>query len=141
LAGDEILKLAATVLADVCEPTRHFLGYVGGDDFTILFQSNDWHDRVMRAIRVFNEGAPRFYLPDDRVAGGIHAEDRRGNPTFFGFVKIAIGCVHVESHIGSMLYSSERIASVAALAKRRAKQQTSGFALIDAREAETLSRG
>jgi hypothetical protein len=43
----------------------------------------------MRAIHIFNEGTQRFYAPDDRLAGGIHGEDRRGNPTFFGFVTMA----------------------------------------------------
>ncbi|MFM0261949.1 EAL domain-containing protein [Paraburkholderia sediminicola] len=139
--GDEVLKFAATVLADVCDPTRDFLGHVGGDDFLILFQSEDWQERVLRAIHLFNEGAQRFYAPTDRLAGGIHGEDRRGNPTFFGFVTMAIGCVRVESDGGPSFYSSEEIASVAALAKRRAKHETSGFVLIDADESVALLRG
>ena len=139
--GDEVLKFAAAVLADVCDPTRDFLGHVGGDDFLILFQSEDWKERVLRAIHLFNEGAQRFYAPTDRLAGGIHGEDRRGNPTFFGFVTMAIGCVRVESDGGPSLYSSEEIASVAALAKRRAKHETSGFVLIDADESVALLRG
>jgi EAL domain-containing protein (putative c-di-GMP-specific phosphodiesterase class I)/GGDEF domain-containing protein len=139
--GDEVLKFAAAVLADVCDPTRDFLGHVGGDDFLILFQSEDWQDRVQRAIHLFNEGAQRFYAPTDRLTGGIHGEDRRGNPTFFGFVTMAIGCVRVESDGGPSFYSSEEIASVAALAKRRAKHETSGFVLIDADENVALLRG
>ncbi len=114
---------------------------MGGDDFLILFQSDDWQDRVMRAIHIFNEGAQRYYAPDDRLAGGIHGEDRRGNPTFFAFVTMAIGCVHVESDGGPTLYSSEEIASVAAVAKRRAKHDASGFVLIDADESAALLRG
>ncbi|WP_153134322.1 EAL domain-containing protein [Paraburkholderia agricolaris] len=139
--GDEVLKFAAAVLADVCDPTRDFLGHVGGDDFLILFQSEDWNDRVLRAIHLFNEGAQRFYAPADRLAGGIHGEDRRGNPTFFGFVTMAIGCVRVESDGGPSFYSSEEIASVAALAKRRAKHEASGFVLIEADESVALLRG
>jgi EAL domain-containing protein (putative c-di-GMP-specific phosphodiesterase class I)/GGDEF domain-containing protein len=139
--GDEVLKFAAAVLADVCDPTRDFLGHVGGDDFLILFQSEDWKDRVLRAIHLFNEGAQRFYAPADRLVGGIHGEDRRGNPTFFGFVTMAIGCVRVESDGGPSFYSSEEIASVAALAKRRAKHEASGFVLIEADESEALLRG
>ena len=139
--GDEVLKFAAAVLADVCDPTRDFLGHVGGDDFLILFQSEDWKERVLRAIHLFNEGAQRFYAPTDRLAGGVHGEDRRGNPTFFGFVTMAIGCVRVESDGGPSFYSSEEIASVAALAKRRAKHETSGFVLIDADESVALLRG
>jgi EAL domain-containing protein (putative c-di-GMP-specific phosphodiesterase class I)/GGDEF domain-containing protein len=139
--GDEVLKFAAAVLADVCDPTRDFLGHVGGDDFLILFQSDDWQERVMRAIHAFNEGAQRFYAPDDRLAGGIRGEDRRGNATFFGFVTMAIGCVRVEPEGGPAVYSSEEIASVAAVAKRRAKQDETGFVLIDAEESVRLLRG
>jgi hypothetical protein len=48
---------------------------------------------------------------------------------------MAIGCVRVERASGPSLYSSEEIASVAALAKRRAKHtKASGFVLIDADE-------
>jgi EAL domain-containing protein (putative c-di-GMP-specific phosphodiesterase class I)/GGDEF domain-containing protein len=136
--GDEVLKFAAAVLADVCEPTRDFLGHVGGDDFLILFQSDDCIERAQRAIHAFNEGAQRFYAPDDRLAGGIHGEDRRGNPTFFGFVTMAIGCVHVRPDSTHAPRTSEDIASVAALAKRRAKHESSGLVLIDACESETL---
>ena len=139
--GDEVLKFAAAVLADVCDPTRDFLGHVGGDDFLILFQSDDWRERVLRAIQLFNEGAQRFYAPEDRLVGGIHGEDRRGNATFFGFVTMAIGCVHIESHVGPTLYSSEEVASVAALAKRRAKQDPGGFVLIEADESDALLQG
>ncbi|SIT35127.1 Diguanylate cyclase/phosphodiesterase [Paraburkholderia ribeironis] len=139
--GDEVLKLAAAVLADVCEPTRDFLGHVGGDDFLILFQSDDWRERALRAIHLFNEGVQRFYAPTDRLAGGIHGEDRRGNPTFFGFVTMAIGCVRVEPAGEPWLYNSQQIASVAALAKRRAKHEPSGFVLIDADESAALLRG
>jgi GGDEF domain-containing protein len=139
--GDEVLKFAAAVLADVCDPTRDFSGHVGGDDFLILFQSEDWQDRLLRANHLFNEGAQRFHAPADRLAGGIHGEDRRGNPTFFGFVTMTIGGVCVESNGGPPFHSSEEIASVAALAKRHAKLEASGFAQIDASEAETLLGG
>jgi GGDEF domain-containing protein len=136
--GDEVLKFAAAVLAEVCDPTRDFLGHVGGDDFLILFQSDDWLERTRRAIRQFNQGAQRFYAPADRAAGGIHGEDRRGNPTFFGFVTMAIGCVDVRPGNGRALYSSEEIASVAALAKRRAKHDPSGLVLIGTNESEAM---
>ena len=130
--GDEVLKFAAAVLADVCDPTRDFLGHVGGDDFLILFQSENWQARVERAIDAFNTGAQRFYADEDQDAGGIHGEDRRGNPTFFGFVTMAIGCVRVQPAAGGeRRYGSEEIASVAALAKHRAKQDARGLFVID----------
>ncbi|HEY3598165.1 MAG TPA: phosphodiesterase [Paraburkholderia sp.] len=136
--GDEVLKFAAAVLAEVCDPMRDFLGHVGGDDFLILFQSDDCIARAQRAIHAFNEGAQRFYAPTDRLAGGIHGEDRRGNPTFFSFVTMAIGCVHVHPDDEGTRYTSEDIASFAALAKRRAKHEPSGLVLVDACESEAL---
>ncbi|CAG9273529.1 EAL domain-containing protein [Paraburkholderia unamae] len=128
--GDEVLKFAATVLADACDPTRDFLGHVGGDDFLILFQSETWRERARQAIEAFNEGAQRFYAPGDRLAGGIHGEDRHGNPTFFSFVTMAIGCVHIAPGQGTQ-HSSDAIASLAAIAKRSAKKEATGLVVID----------
>ncbi|WP_246796138.1 EAL domain-containing protein [Burkholderia perseverans] len=135
--GDEVLKFAASVLADACDPTRDFLGHVGGDDFLVLFQSDDWQARAQRAIHRFDEGAQRFYAHADRLAGGIRGEDRRGNPAFFGFVTMAIGCVSVP---GTRRYRSDEIASVAALAKRRAKQRPGHLYLIDVDEGRAWLR-
>ncbi|MGU7840362.1 EAL domain-containing protein [Burkholderia sp. AW33-5] len=130
--GDEVLKFAATVLAGVCDPQRDFLGHVGGDDFLVLFQRDDWHARAADAIAHFNDGARRFYTQADRLAGGLRGEDRHGNPAFFGFVTMAIGAVGVPAGAnGAMRYGSDEIASVAALAKRRAKQQPGGLAVVD----------
>lgn len=142
--GDEVLKYAATVLAGICDPQRDFLGHVGGDDFLVLFQSDDWHARAAAAIGRFNDGAQRFYTLVDQRAGGLHGEDRHGNPAFFGFVTMAIGAVGVPAGAHrAMRYGSDEIASVAALAKRRAKQQTDGLAVVDldAGRAALLARG
>ncbi len=130
--GDEVLKFAATVLAGVCDPQRDFLGHVGGDDFLVLFQRADWRERAADAIARFNDGAQLFYTQADRQAGGLHGEDRHGNPAFFGFVTMAIGAVGVPAGAhGAKRYGSDEIASVAALAKRRAKQQPDGLAVVD----------
>ncbi|TCW81376.1 diguanylate cyclase [Burkholderia sp. SRS-46] len=130
--GDEVLKYAATVLAASCDPQRDFLGHVGGDDFLVLFQSDDWHARAAAAISRFNEGAQRFYTQADHRAGGLRGEDRHGNPAFFGFVTMAIGAVGVPAGAyRAIRYGSDEIASVAALAKRRAKQQPDGLAVVD----------
>ncbi|AOK60349.1 diguanylate cyclase [Burkholderia ubonensis] len=142
--GDEVLKYAATVLAGICDPQRDFLGHVGGDDFLVLFQSDDWHTRAAAAIGRFNDGAQRFYTLTDQRAGGLHGEDRHGNPAFFGFVTMAIGAVGVPAGAHrAMRYGSDEIASVAALAKRRAKQQPDGLAVVDldAGRAALLARG
>jgi diguanylate cyclase (GGDEF)-like protein len=134
--GDEMLKMAAAVLAAACEPTRDFLGHVGGDDFLILFQSADWRARIAQAMAAFNANALAMYTQADRAAGGIHAEDRRGLPAFFRFVTMAVGALHV--HPGAAR-NSDDIGTAAALAKRRAKQSESGFYLEAMHPAQTFT--
>ncbi|AMP39403.1 phosphodiesterase [Ralstonia solanacearum] len=122
--GDEMLKMAAAVLATACEPTRDFLGHVGGDDFLVLFQSADWRPRIQRAMAAFNDNALAMYTPADRAAAGIHAEDRKGLPAFFRCVTMAVGALLVRPGAAR---SSDDIGAAAALAKRRAKQNDHGF--------------
>jgi diguanylate cyclase (GGDEF)-like protein len=124
--GDEMLKLTAAILSDACDPRTDFLGHVGGDDFLILFQSEDWEARTRTAIERFNASAQHLYSPTDLEAGGIHSEDRHGSPRFYGFVTIAVGVVSVESSLDT---DSDAIATLAAAAKREAKKSPSGFYL------------
>lgn len=122
--GDEMLKLAASVLSAACDQRKDFLGHVGGDDFLVLFQSEDWETRIRRAMENFNASAVSLYTPADVVAKGIHSEDRHGNQRFYGFVTIAVGVVPVEIVPAgeSVDVCSENIATLAAAAKREAKK-------------------
>ncbi len=117
--GDEMLKLAAAVLSERCEPHADFLGHVGGDDFLIFFQSEDWLRRIRAAIDAFNASAVRLYARADIEAGGIRSEDRHGNSRFYEFVTMAVGVVSVPR--GAEV-DSDMIATYAAAAKREAKR-------------------
>ena len=121
-----MLKFAATVLAGVCDPQRDFLGHVGGDDFLVLFQRADWRERAADAIARFNEGA-QLFTQADRQAGGLHGEDRHGNPAFFGFVTMAIGAVGVAAGAhGAKRYGSDEIA-VGRRAREAARETAAGW--------------
>ncbi|AJG24678.1 EAL domain protein [Cupriavidus basilensis] len=122
--GDEMLKLAAGVLSEACDQHKDFLGHVGGDDFLILFQTEDWESRVRTAMKRFNASAVQLYAPVDIEAGGIQSEDRHGDLRFYGFVTIAVGVVPVGlcSNIGC-----DDIATLAAAAKREAKRSGDNF--------------
>lgn len=138
--GDEMIKGAAAVLADVCDPGLDFLGHVGGDDFLVLFQSPDWEARAREAIQRFNRAARELYSHADRSAGGIHGEDRHGHAAFFPMVTMAIGAVRVPAGgelVPGVLPASIRrlgsnhIGAAAAAAKRVAKKQAGGFAVVE----------
>lgn len=50
---------------------------------------------------------------------------------------MAVGCVHIAPGHGAQ-HGSDAIASLAAIAKRRAKQEASGLVVIDGGESATL---
>jgi diguanylate cyclase (GGDEF)-like protein len=117
--GDEMIKLAARTLLESVDPVYDFVGHVGGDDFVILFQSADWLDRCQRILARFAQAARGLYDEEDVARGGLTAEDRLGNPTFYRLTSMSIGVVEVNA--GSFR-SPEAVASQAAAAKRRAKK-------------------
>lgn len=122
--GDQMIQLAARVLTTHCDPRRDFVGHVGGDDFVLLLQSDDWDERCRRALESFNRQAVQLFDEDARARGGIDAEDRHGIQRFFPFTSMSIGVVRVKP--GSHL-EPEDVASVAALAKHKAKNLRTGL--------------
>ena len=53
-----------------CDAQRDFLGHVGGDDFILLFQSEDWRARCERLVAEFGERARALFDENARQAGG-----------------------------------------------------------------------
>ena len=91
--GDEMIRLVARTLAANCDARRDFIGHVGGDDFVVLFQSDDWLARCERVVATFNELALDLFDDVARERGGIDAEDRHGVKRFFEFTTLSIGAV------------------------------------------------
>lgn len=116
--GDEMIRLVARVISSHCDSQRDFVGHVGGDDFVVLFQSDDWEQRCEDIVVRFNELARGLFDPEALEAGGIMAEDRHGERRFHPCTTLSIGAVRVAP--GS-LSRSEDVASAAAAAKRHAK--------------------
>ena len=138
--GDELLKGAAAILADACNSSRDFLGHIGGDDFLVLFQGEDWEGRIQGAIARFNEGALAMYTAADRVAGGIHGEDRHGRPVFHPPVTMAVGVVRVGPEaMATWRLGSQQVGAALAVAKRQAKGRADGLVRTDI--AELAARG
>ena len=129
--GDEMILLLADIVFAHAEPKRDFVGHVGGDDFIILFQSPDWISRCEQTIADFNLRAQNLFDAEARLKGGISAEDRNGNPAFFPLTSLAIGAVEV---ISGLFREAADVASAAAEAKRRAKKQGIGLAIVDPRQ-------
>ena len=50
--GDEMILLAARCITAQADPRRDFVGHVGGDDFVVLFQSDDWQRRCEATLSI-----------------------------------------------------------------------------------------
>jgi diguanylate cyclase (GGDEF)-like protein len=127
--GDEMIRLMARVAMDQCDTQRDFLGHVGGDDFILLFQSQDWQARCERLVTEFNLRANEMFDDNARAAGGIQAEDRHGVPRFFPCTTVSIGAVAIH---GNLYSRAEEVANLAALAKHDAKRTGLGLFLREA---------
>lgn len=124
--GDEMIRLVARTMVSHCDPRRDFVGHVGGDDFVVLFQSDDWLDRCERIVTTFNQLALSLFDEDALANGGIEAEDRHGVRRFFKFTTLSIGVVPVRPGVFTR---SDQVASAAAAAKHKAKLSSIGLAI------------
>lgn len=136
--GDEMIKLAASTILDNCDAGQDFVGHVGGDDFLVLFQSEDWLVRCRRVIEQFALRARTLFDPQDLARGGFESEDRRGFRTTFPLTGLSVGAVEVRPDV---FPTPEDVASAAAAAKMVAKRSEGGIHLSGLISDDTLTCG
>ncbi len=125
--GDEMIRLAARLITSHCDAQRDFVGHVGGDDFLVLFQSDDWQRRARHIVEAFAGEARALYDATARQAGGIHAEDRHGVQRFFPLVSLSLGLAPIPPGV---FRHAEEVANLAARAKHEAKRTPGGIAVL-----------
>ncbi len=121
-----MIRLVARTLVSHCDSRRDFVGHVGGDDFVVLFQSDDWLERCERIVAAFNDAALSLFDDDALANGGIEAEDRHGVRRFFKCTTFSIGAVPVRPGVFNR---PEQVASAAAAAKHKAKLSITGLGI------------
>lgn len=127
--GDAMIRLVAGTITGECDALRDFVGHVGGDDFVVLFQSEDWLERCRKIIATFNDKARTLFDDDALARGGIEADDRHGVRRFFRFTSLSIGAVRVRA---GRFGRPEEVASAAAAAKHKAKMTAAGLVIEEA---------
>jgi EAL domain-containing protein (putative c-di-GMP-specific phosphodiesterase class I)/GGDEF domain-containing protein len=125
--GDEMIRLLAGTLVTHTDRQLDFVGRVGGDDFVVVFQSENWLVICERILAEFNDRARSLYDEGDRAAGHIMSEDRAGNPCAFPLITVVVGAVIVD---GEAFDRPEQVASAAADAKRIAKHKVNGMHVV-----------
>ncbi|MGZ3237897.1 MAG: diguanylate cyclase, partial [Burkholderiaceae bacterium] len=134
--GDDVIQLTGRILSAHCDSERDFLGHIGGDDFIILFQSDDWEDRCNTILDAFAQAIPEFYSAEHNEQGGYLSEDRHGKKIFHPLISLSLGVVRVEpGHYDS----HHQIATAATEAKRQAKKKPGNSLFIERRQEVNLN--
>lgn len=130
--GDELIRLTARVLADICQPEMDFIGHIGGDDFILLFRNADWRTRCEDALAVFDREVRDFFNPTDIERGGYVTENRKGVAEFQPLTCLSIGAVTIGGP-AAKVENPRDISRLASRAKKQAKAISgSALAWLDA---------
>lgn len=124
--GDELIRMTSEILGQFCDPTHDFIGHLGGDDFIILFQSDDWEARCQRILDLFSVKVAAFFSSEDRERGGYFTDDRQGKRIFHPLTSLSLGMVDVKPDTYTSIH---QVAAAAGEAKKQAKK-TPGNALF-----------
>ncbi|MDP2810379.1 MAG: GGDEF domain-containing protein [Rhodocyclaceae bacterium] len=136
--GDDLIKLLAAILRAHCHPETDFIGHIGGDDFLVLFASDDWEMRCQCILAGFAGQASDFFSAADRERGGYVTENRQGEKIFMPLVSLSLGVIHVESDRYSAYH---QVAAAAAVAKKEAKKLPGNSIFIERREIDGEAGG
>ncbi len=129
--GDLVIRTLAGVLTECVDPEIDFVGHIGGDDFMLILQSENWREICESILERFAADVPAFYDLEHRSAGGIWAEDRSGKRLFHPMLSLSIGAVRPKA---AQAQSCHDVAVMASEAKKMAKKQAGNALFVERRE-------
>ncbi|CAM3835269.1 putative cyclic di-GMP phosphodiesterase YliE [compost metagenome] len=118
--GDEVLLCLAQCLSERVDPSRDFVGHIGGDDFMLVLGSEDWQQRLQLLLEDFQKQCRRFYRAEHLQAGCFVATDRQGRRQEFALLSLSIGVVQLHPQACAGLDAGQ-LAELASQAKHQAK--------------------
>lgn len=118
--GDEVLLCLAQCLNERIDPSRDFVGHIGGDDFLLVLGPDNWRERLNQLLEDFQAQCRRFYREEHLQAGCFVSHNRQGKREEFALLSLSIGVVHLHPHNCAQLDASQ-LAGLASEAKRHAK--------------------
>jgi diguanylate cyclase (GGDEF)-like protein len=128
--GDELIQFTGKLLSDVCDPVHDFIGHIGGDDFILVLQSQDWEQRCNRTLSCFARTSSGLLNAEHRAIGGYMTEDRQGRLNHHSQPTLSIGAVWVTPEL---FHSHHEVAEAATVAKKMAKKKPGNSLFIERR--------
>ena len=129
--GDLLLKTLANCIMINTNNKYCFVGHIGGDDFIIMFKSNDVEMVCQKILDDFAKQSLSFITKEHQEQQGYNALDRRGNNIFHPLVSLAIGVIQPDP---TCYNSYHQIADLASKAKSEAKKKTGNSLFICRRQ-------
>lgn len=117
--GDKAIKLVAELISDYVVDGSGYVGHIGGDDFIVIFTTQNWENSCSKILSVFEKKVVRLYKKEHQLAGGMEALDRKGQSCFYPLLSLSIGIVAMDAIM--QCKSHIEIADLAAEAKHHAK--------------------
>lgn len=130
--GDEVIQKLAQILCAHIDDQYDFAGHIGGDDFILVFTSENWQERCEHILRHFERERSLFYSETDLAQGGIWGHDRQGNSVFFSLLSLSIGAVSLTAQ---QCQTHHQVATLATEAKCQAKKLSGNSLFIERRRA------
>ena len=118
--GDGMIRLLASILTEQVDSQADFVGHIGGDDFLLLMQSANWHERCHRMIEAFAHRSRALFDSPQLERGQLQGKDRHGARQSFPLTSVTVGAVALAPPFPARV---EVIARLAARAKRHARRQ------------------
>jgi len=118
--GDLLLKALANCIMINTNNKHCFVGHIGGDDFIIMFKSDNVEVICQKILDDFAKQSLVFINEEHQIQQGYSALDRRGNEVFHPLVSLAIGVIQPDA---ACYASYHQIADLASKAKSEAKKQ------------------
>lgn len=94
--GDEVILALSQSLANHSQSAADTVGHIGGDDFIVLWNSDNWQQRVKAVGDSFSTLTRELYQTEHVVEGGFSCKDRYGEDRFFPLASLSIACLEVE---------------------------------------------
>lgn len=129
--GDQVIRDLADLLRAEVQGEQDFIGHIGGDDFILIFQGEDWQQRCEAILARFEQGVRGYYSRDDLAQGGIWSQDRSGDYRVFPLLTLSIGSVQPDL---LACKSHHDVAALASSAKHEAKKRPGNVLFIDRRQ-------
>jgi diguanylate cyclase (GGDEF)-like protein len=133
IKGNELIRATAEIIKDVVSASGtadDFIGHIGGDDFVVMTDPENFKTICTEIIERFDRTAPGFYDEETRQRQYLISHNRQGQQVTFPLASLSIAVV---TNVNRQLASHIEYGEVAAELKEYAKSKSGSNWVVDRR--------